>query len=95
MCARLSVYIRMYMCIHMYVYLHIIYTGVAKAAHLVVLVLMANYVMGVGKCVAVCCSVLQCVAVCRSVLHCVAVCCSVSQCVVECRSVLFSWPSSS
>ena len=29
-----------------------------------------------GRCVAVCCSVLQCVAVCCSVLQCVAVCCS-------------------
>ena len=34
---------------------------------------------GEGRCVAVCCSVLQCVAVCCSVLQCVAVCCSVLQ----------------
>ena len=40
---------------------------------------------GEGRCVAVCCSVLQCVAVCCSVLQCVAVCCSVLQ-GVECAA---------
>jgi len=35
------------------------------------------WMVSLGICVAVCCSVLQCVAVCCSVLQCVAVCCSV------------------
>jgi len=39
-----------------------------------------------GKCVAVCWSVLQCVAV--SVLQCVAACCSVLQRIAACCSVL-------
>ena len=41
-----------------------------------------------GRCVAVCCSVLQFVAVCCSGLQCVAVCCSMLQCVAVCCSML-------
>jgi len=41
-----------------------------------------------GKCVAVCCGVLQCVTVCCSVLQCVAACCSVLLCVAVCCSVV-------